>query len=79
MNRGVLCARWRIAGRVRGPVEGGGRVSGYFTAATGITIYRGDAMKGLRGNAFIADAGSNLIHRKELRYPGVQPIGQRGR
>ena len=73
----IVRTRWRIAGQVRGPVEGGGRVSGYFTAATGITIYRGDAMKGLRGNAFIADAGSNLIHRKELRYPGVQPIGQR--
>ena len=73
----IVRTRWRIAGQVRGPVEGGGRVSGYFTAATGITIYRGDAMKGLRGNAFIADAGSNLIHRKELRYPGVQPIGER--
>jgi len=73
----IVRTRWRIAGQVRGPVEGGGRVSGYFTAATGITIYRGDAMKGLRGNAFIADAGSNLIHRKELRYPGVQPVGQR--
>ncbi|MFP6902306.1 MAG: PVC-type heme-binding CxxCH protein [Verrucomicrobiia bacterium] len=40
----IVRTRWRIAKAVRGPVEGGGRVSGYFTAATGITIYRGDAL-----------------------------------
>ena len=74
----IVRTRWRIAGQVRGPVEGGGRVSGYFTAATGVTIYRGDALgEGFRGNAFIADAGSNLIHRKQVRYPGVQPVGER--
>jgi len=33
--------------------------------------------KSFRGNAFIADAGSNLIHRKLLRYDGVQPIAVR--
>ncbi|MGY8650014.1 MAG: PVC-type heme-binding CxxCH protein [Verrucomicrobiia bacterium] len=74
----IVRTRWRIAKAVRGPVEGGGRVSGYFTAATGITIYRGDALgKAFLGNAFIADAGSNLIHRKLLRYDGVQPIAVR--
>ena len=74
----IVRTRWRIAKKVRGPVEGGGRVSGYFTAATGITIYRGDALgKDFLGNAFIADAGSNLIHRKILRYDGVQPIAAR--
>ena len=63
---------------MRGPVEGGGRVSGYFTAATGVTIYRGDALGAeLLGNAFIADAGSNLIHRKRIRYDAVQPGGAR--
>lgn len=54
----VVRTRWRIDGKVKGPVEGGGRVSGYFTAATGIGIHRGDA--------FICDAGSNLVHRKQL-------------
>ena len=74
----IVRTRWRVAGQVRGPVEGGGRVSGYFTAATGITIYRGDALgKNFRGNAFIADAGSNLIHRKILNYNGVQPTAAR--
>ena len=74
----IVRTRWRIANQVRGPVEGGGRVSGYFTAATGVTIYRGDTLgEAFRGNAFIADAGSNLIHRKQLRYSGVQPVGER--
>ena len=64
----IVRTRWRIAGKVRGPVEGGGRVSGYFTAATGVTIYRGDLFgKEFGGNAFIADTGSNLVHRKTLQ------------
>lgn len=63
----VLRTRWRVAGLVPGPVEGGGRPSGYFTGATGVTIYRGDAWpSSMRGDAFIADCGSNLIHRKRL-------------
>ena len=54
---------------MKGPVEGGGRPSGYFTAATGITIYDGDAWDSeFKGDAFIADCGSNLVHRKKL-YP----------
>ena len=75
----IVRTRWRIASKVRGPVEGGGRVSGYFTAATGVTIYRGDAYGGaFRGNAFIADAGSNLVHRKVLDYgKGIVPVGKR--
>ncbi len=35
--------RWRVAGLASGPIEGGGRSAGYFTGATGLTIYRGDA------------------------------------
>ncbi|MDP6035381.1 MAG: hypothetical protein QGG55_05000, partial [Verrucomicrobiota bacterium] len=74
----IVRTRWRVAKAVRGPVEGGGRVSGYFTAATGITIYRGDALgEAFRGNAFIADTGSNLIHRKLLHYKGIQPVARR--
>ncbi|MDP7010535.1 MAG: c-type cytochrome, partial [Verrucomicrobiota bacterium] len=74
----IVRTRWRVAKAVRGPVEGGGRVSGYFTAATGITIYRGDALgEDFKGNAFIADTGSNLIHRKLLHYKGIQPVARR--
>lgn len=61
----IVRTRWRMNGEVAGPVEGGGRPSGYFTAATGITIYRGNSFpKGYSDNAFVCDAGSNLVHRK---------------
>jgi putative membrane-bound dehydrogenase-like protein len=57
--------RLRVKGIVPGVVEGGGRAGGYFTSATGVTIYDGDAWpKEFYGNAFIGDVGSNLVHRK---------------
>ncbi|HEU0008636.1 MAG TPA: PVC-type heme-binding CxxCH protein [Verrucomicrobiae bacterium] len=68
----VLRTQWRVAGLVSGPVEGGGRASGYFTGATGLTIYRGDAYgEDFVGDAFIGDAGGNLVHRKKLRPDGI--------
>jgi len=40
---------------------------GFFTSATGITIYRGDAYPPeFRGNAFVGDCGGNLVHRKTI-------------
>lgn len=63
----VIRTKWRVSGLVQGLVEGGGRPSGYFTGATGTTIYRGDAFpEEYRENAFVADCGSNLVHRKRL-------------
>jgi putative membrane-bound dehydrogenase-like protein len=45
---------------------------GFFTSATGVTIYRGSAFgDGYRGNAFIGDVGGNLVHRKHLEPDGV--------
>jgi putative membrane-bound dehydrogenase-like protein len=45
---------------------------GYFTSATGILIYRGDAFPAeYRGNAFIGDVGGNLVHRKVLEPEGA--------
>jgi putative membrane-bound dehydrogenase-like protein len=74
----VIRTRWRLAKQVSGPVEGGGRPSGYFTAATGATIYDGHAWpSGYSGDAFIADAGSNLVHRKKLRSHGIKFTAQR--
>lgn len=64
----VIRTQWRVSGIVPGMIEGGGRPSGYFTGATGATIYRGDALgPDYAGDAFIADCGSNLVHRKKLR------------
>lgn len=74
----VLRTEWRVAGRVPGPIEGGGRASGYFTSATGLHIYRGDAWpEGFVGDAFIADCGSNLLHRKRVLANGVELVAQR--
>src|SRR5690606_13586223 len=39
----IVRTRWRVAGVVKGIVEGGGRVSGFLVAASGIHLYWGDA------------------------------------
>src|SRR6185295_10417896 len=63
----LVRTRLRVSGKVPGPIEGGGRAAGYFTGATGATIYRGDAWPAeYRGQTFIGDVGSNIIHRKVL-------------
>jgi len=69
----VVRTRLRVTGAVKGAVEGGGRAAGYFTGATGVTIYRGDQYPSeLKGMAVIGDVGSNLVHRKKLTLDGVQ-------
>lgn len=74
----IMRTKWRVEGIVSGIIEGGGRVSGYFTGASGGTIYRGDALPPeFLGNAFVGDVGGNLIHRKEIRYDGVEPVAER--
>lgn len=46
--------------------------TGFFTSATGVTIYRGNAYPAeYRGNAFVGDVGGNLIHRKFLTPKGA--------
>jgi putative heme-binding domain-containing protein len=74
----VIRTQWRVNGLVPGPIEGGGRPSGYFTGATGITIYRGDALgPEFIGNAFVGDAGGNLVHRKLILPDGIGVKGVR--
>ncbi len=52
--------------------------TGFFTSATGVTIYRGDAYPtDHQGNAFIGDVGGNLVHRKTLSPNGVSFIATR--
>ena len=68
----LVRTRLRVAGLVRGPVEGGGRAAGYFTGATGTTIYRGHNWpEEYRGQAFVGDVGSNIVHRKILEPDGL--------
>src|SRR6185369_1450269 len=74
----IVRTRLRATGVVPGIVEGGGRPSGYFTGATGATIYRGDAWPSQwHGVAIVGDVGSNLVHRKLLEPDGVGFIGRR--
>ncbi len=76
----IIRTRWRIAGVVKGAVEGGGRVSGYFTGATGTTIYRGDAYgPEFVNNSFTGDAGGQLVHRKIIKpsADGISLVGER--
>lgn len=74
----IIRTQWRVTGISPGVVEGGGRASGYFTGATGATIYRGDAWpEEFLGDAFTADIGSNLIHHKKVRSNGVELIAER--
>ncbi|MFM2167039.1 MAG: hypothetical protein RIS79_1410 [Verrucomicrobiota bacterium] len=76
----IIRTRWRIAGVVKGAVEGGGRVSGYFTGATGTTIYRGDAYgPDFVNNSFTGDAGGQLVHRKIIKPSpdGISLVGER--
>ncbi|WP_165226617.1 PVC-type heme-binding CxxCH protein [Aquisphaera insulae] len=45
--------------------------TGFFTSASGVTIYRGTAYpEEYRGNAFVGDVGGNLVHRKTLKPAG---------
>jgi putative membrane-bound dehydrogenase-like protein len=74
----IVRTRLRAQKIVPGIVEGGGRPAGYFTGATGVTIYRGDAWPAeWRGLAIVGDVGSNLVHRKRLEVDGVGFLGRR--
>ena len=52
--------------------------TGFFTSATGVTIYRGTAYPAeYRGNAFVGDVGGNLVHRKRLEAQGATYLATR--
>ena len=67
----------RKTGRFRGSDEGG-KPFGFFTGATGITIYRGDAFpEEFRGNLLVGDVANNLIYRAMLKPNGLGLIAER--
>jgi putative heme-binding domain-containing protein len=46
--------------------------TGFFTSASGVTIFRGAAYgSDFYGNAFVGDVGGNLVHRKRLEPNGA--------
>lgn len=54
------------------------QVGGWFTAATGNTVYNGDVFpKEYWGNAFTGDVSANLVHRDVLIPDGVTFIAHR--
>lgn len=74
----IVRTRLRVSGAVPGPVEGGGRAAGYFTGATGVTIYKGDAWNTSGQEwAVVGDVGSNLVHRKRLEANGLEFVARR--
>ncbi len=73
----VLRTRLRKTGKFRGSDEGGSPF-GFFTGATGITIYRGDAWPAeFRGNLFVGDVANNLVYRANLETRGQELVAHR--
>ena len=67
----VLRTRLRSKGLIPGSDEGG-KASGFFTGATGITVYRGDAWPAeYKGQVFVGEVANNLIYRARLEENGV--------
>lgn len=72
-----LRTRLRRTGKFRGSDEGG-KPFGFFTGATGITIYRGDAWpESHRGDLIVGDVANNLIYRANLEANGVSLTARR--
>jgi putative membrane-bound dehydrogenase-like protein len=66
-----LRTRLRTQGVVPGSDEGG-QPSGFFTGATGVTVYRGDAWPAeYRGNVLVGEVSGNLVYRARLEPDGV--------
>jgi len=73
----VLRTKWRVEGLENG-IEAGGRASGYFSAACGLTIYRGNAWpREYVGDVFVADCAENVVHRKKVVHLGPTARAER--
>ena len=74
---------WRILrSRIRAQSEKGdyekGNPSGYFTAATGVTIFRGDAWpEKYQGNIFVGEPANNLVYRAAPEPDGLSLVAPR--
>src|SRR5262249_22766084 len=72
----VFRQRWRAEAHASG--SEGGRASGSFTSACGITMYNGNAFPaGYVGSAFVCDPANNLVHRKLIHNKGVELVAER--
>ncbi|WP_397568621.1 PVC-type heme-binding CxxCH protein [Schlesneria sp. T3-172] len=67
----ILRTRLRSQGAIPGSDEGGS-ASGFFTGATGITSYQGDAWPNeFLDNVFVGEVANNLVYRARLEPAGV--------
>jgi putative membrane-bound dehydrogenase-like protein len=67
----------RSAGKFAGSDEGG-EIGGFFTAGTGVTIYRGHAWPpSHHGSLLVGEAASNLVYRARLEPNGLMQIARR--
>ena len=66
----------RTQGSYRGSDEGGAP-AGFFTSATGVTVYRGDAWpERFRGDIFVGEVSNNLVHRARLTSKGLALVAE---
>jgi putative membrane-bound dehydrogenase-like protein len=73
----ALRTKLRKEGKVPGSDEGG-TPSGFFTSATGVTVYRGDAFPPeFRGDIFVGEPANNLIFRAKVKQEGSMPLAER--
>lgn len=73
----VLRTRLRSQGLVKGSDEGG-KPAGFFTGATGVTIYRGSAWpEDHRGNVIVGDVANNIVYRGIISVDGLQRVVDR--
>ncbi|PYV15810.1 MAG: hypothetical protein DMG07_08960 [Acidobacteria bacterium] len=68
----VVRTRLRTTGVEEPHPTEGDQPSGYFSAASGVTVFRGDAWPAdYRGNLFVGEVSNNLIYRARLVPNGV--------
>jgi putative membrane-bound dehydrogenase-like protein len=72
-----LRTRLRKEKSIAGSDEGG-TPSGFFTGATGVTVYRGDAFPAeYRGDVFVGEVANNLVFRAKLKPNSSLPVAER--
>jgi putative membrane-bound dehydrogenase-like protein len=68
----VVRTRMRTTGIEQPHPTEGADPSGYFSAATGVTVYRGDAWPAeYKSNLFVGEVSNNLVYRARLEPNGV--------
>lgn len=70
--------RTRIRSQSKKGNAEGGKPSGFFTAATGITIFRGGAWPAkYQGNIFVGEPANNLVYRAAPQPKGLSLVAPR--